>query len=221
MRLRRPLGPDGQAGATGRAPSAAHIRNPRRRGWRTSGETRATPLRVDWFDAVQVNLSAAERRAATLATRRTVKKEYQAAWLVKAITCIDLTTLAGDDTPGRVRRLCAKARQPAARRPASRRSASAMRRPLGAVCVYHEMIAPAVEALRRPGIPVAAVVDRLSRPACRRLPPAAARDRARRWPRARSEIDIVITRHHVLTGNWQALYDEIAAHAARPAARRT
>ncbi len=70
------------------------------------------PLAPDWFESVGVNASAVERRAATLTTRRSVKKEWQAAWLVKAMTCIDLTTLSGDDTPGRVRRLCAKARRP-------------------------------------------------------------------------------------------------------------
>src|SRR5438477_12520304 len=70
------------------------------------------PLAPDWFESVGVNASAVERRAAALTTRRSVKKEYQAAWLVKAMTCIDLTTLSGDDTPGRVRRLCAKARHP-------------------------------------------------------------------------------------------------------------
>ena len=90
---RASLGPEGAA-------SADHPRNP------------GTGLRPDWFEGVEVNLSAAERRAATLPARRSVKKEYQAAWLVKALTCVDLTTLAGDDTPGRVRRLCAKARRP-------------------------------------------------------------------------------------------------------------
>ena len=81
------------------------------------------PLAPDWFESVGVNASAVERRAATLTTRRSVKKEYQAAWLVKAMTCIDLTTLAGDDTPERVRRLCAKARRPL-KRGASRRARS-------------------------------------------------------------------------------------------------
>src|SRR5213596_3723978 len=71
-----------------------------------------TPLDLDLVRAVRINRSAVERRAATLGTRRTVKKEWQAAWLLRAISCMDLTTLAGDDTPGTVRRLCAKARQP-------------------------------------------------------------------------------------------------------------
>ncbi|HEV2846867.1 MAG TPA: deoxyribose-phosphate aldolase, partial [Thermoanaerobaculia bacterium] len=73
------------------------------------------PMDLGWVREVRVNTSAAERRAATLPKRRTVKKEWQAAWYLRAITCMDLTTLAGDDTPGRVRRLCAKARQPVRR----------------------------------------------------------------------------------------------------------
>src|SRR5690606_3843403 len=71
-----------------------------------------TELEYGWFRHAQVNLSAAERGAQTLLTRRTVKKEWQAAWLRQAITLIDLATLAGDDTAGRVRRPCAKARNP-------------------------------------------------------------------------------------------------------------
>ncbi len=71
-----------------------------------------TAFTPEWFETAQVNTSAAERRAATLTTRRSVKKDFQAAWLVKALQCIDLTTLAGDDTAGRVHRLCAKAKRP-------------------------------------------------------------------------------------------------------------
>ena len=56
------------------------------------------PLDLDWVMAARVNRSAVERRVATLPKRRTIKKEWQAAWLLRAITCIDLTTLAGDDT---------------------------------------------------------------------------------------------------------------------------
>src|SRR5262249_59810781 len=70
------------------------------------------PLDLARIATVQVNRSAVERRTTTLPARRTVKKAWQAAWLLRAITCIDLTTLAGDDTPGNVRRLCAKARRP-------------------------------------------------------------------------------------------------------------
>src|SRR5438034_7395114 len=78
----------------------------------TNARNPGMPLDMDWVRQVRVNRSAVERRAATIPTRRTVKKEWQAAWLLRAITCIDLTTLQGDDTSGNVLRLCAKARHP-------------------------------------------------------------------------------------------------------------
>src|SRR5436190_6981532 len=115
-----------------------------------------TALRPEWFEAAQVNLSAVERRAATLSTRRTVKKEWQAAWLLRAITCIDLTTLSGDDTPGNVLRLCAKARQPVRQDILHALGAEDINLKVGAVCVYHNLVAVAVEALRGSNIPVAA-----------------------------------------------------------------
>src|SRR6267143_6762641 len=115
------------------------------------------PLDLDWALAVRVNRSAVERRAATLPTRRTVKKQWQAAWLLRAITCMDLTTLQGDDTPGNVRRLCAKARQPVRRDILERLGAAQLPVTVGAVCVYHNLVEPAVEALEGSGIPVAAV----------------------------------------------------------------
>jgi deoxyribose-phosphate aldolase len=162
-------------------------------------------LDLDWIARVQANTSAIERRAATLPGRRTVKKDHQAAWLARAITLIDLTTLAGDDTPGRVRRLCAKARQPV-------RSdlLDALGLPpltTGAVCVYHEMVPTAVAALAGTGIPVAAVSTGF--PAG--LSPYALRVKEieESVKAGASEIDIVISRRHVLTGNWQALYDEM------------
>ena len=112
---------------------------------------------ADLIESVRVNRSAAERRAATLPARRSVKKEWQAAWLVRAIQCIDLTTLSGDDTPGRVRRLCAKARQPVRQELLEAMGIGELGITTGAVCVYHEMVRPAVEALAGSGIPVAAV----------------------------------------------------------------
>ena len=78
----------------------------------THPRNQGMPLDLDWVASVQANTSAIERRAASLPGRRSVKKDFQAAWLCKAISLIDLTTLSGDDTPGRVQRLCAKARQP-------------------------------------------------------------------------------------------------------------
>ena len=159
-----------------------------------------------------VNLSAVERRTATLPTRRTVKKEYQAAWLVKAIQCIDLTTLAGDDTPARVQRLCATAKAPL--RPDLVEALGLSDDPpkVGAVCVYPTMVKPAVAALAGSGIPVASVATGFPAglmPLDLRLEEIkrAVADGAR-------EIDIVITRGHVLSQNWTALYDEIAAMRA-------
>ncbi|HGG05794.1 MAG TPA: deoxyribose-phosphate aldolase [Aliiroseovarius sp.] len=162
-------------------------------------------LDMDWVRAVQANTSAIERRSGSLAARRSVKKDHQAAWLLKAITCIDLTTLSGDDTPGRVRRLCAKAAQPV--RPDIMAALGVDAITTGAVCVYHEMIAPAVEALDGTGIPVAAVSTGF--PAG--LSPFRLRvEEIRESVKAGAgEIDIVISRRHVLTGNWQALYDEM------------
>ncbi|MFC3614712.1 deoxyribose-phosphate aldolase [Lutimaribacter marinistellae] len=162
-------------------------------------------LDMDWVRAVQANTSAIERRAGTLPGRRSVKKDYQAAWLLKAITMIDLTTLAGDDTPGRVRRLCAKARQPVA--PALLDALGMDTITVGAVCVYHDMVETAVNALQGSGIPVAAVSTGF--PAG--LSPFHLRvaEISESVKAGAEEIDIVISRRHVLTGDWQALYDEM------------
>jgi deoxyribose-phosphate aldolase len=173
------------------------------------GRNPGMPLDMEWVRNVRVNKSATERRTATLATRRTVKKAWQAAWLLKAVSCIDLTTLAGDDTPGRVHRLCAKAKQPVRRDILEALGAGDIGLTVGAVCVYHEMIAPAVAALKGSGIPVAAVSTGF--PAG--LSPLSTRLREIEASVAAGadEIDIVINRGHVLTGNWQALYDEVKA----------
>ncbi|AIE85637.1 deoxyribose-phosphate aldolase [Fimbriimonas ginsengisoli] len=167
------------------------------------------PLDLDWVDSIRVNRSAAERRAATLPARRTVKKKYQAAWLLRAIACMDLTTLGGDDTPGTVRRLCAKARRPVRQEVLAALGAEQLGVRVGAVCVYHQMVPTAVEALQGSGIPVAAVAAGFPHG----LSPFAQRlDEIRSSVAAgATEIDIVITRAHVLTGDWRALYDEIAA----------
>jgi deoxyribose-phosphate aldolase len=110
---------------------------------RNSQRNAGIPLRPEVFEAIQVNLSAVERRAATLPTRRSVKKEYQAAWLVKALTCIDLTTLAGDDTPARVQRLCAKAKRPLSDALLKGLDLEDDPPTVGAVCVYPTMSARA------------------------------------------------------------------------------
>jgi deoxyribose-phosphate aldolase len=167
------------------------------------------PLRTDVIPFIRVNRSAVERRAATIPTRRTVKKAYQAAWLLRAITCIDLTTLSGDDTPGTVERLCAKARRPLREDLVQALGVSALDIKVGAVCVYHTFVPTAVRALEGSGIPVAAVSTGF--PAG--LSPLAQRiDEIRASVNAGArEIDIVITRAHVLLGRWDALYDEVRA----------
>jgi deoxyribose-phosphate aldolase len=165
------------------------------------------PLDLDRVRAVRVNRSAVERRAATIPTRRTVKKEWQAAWLLRAITLIDLTTLSGDDTPGNVRRLCAKARHPLRDDIAASLGVAQLEVKVGAVCVYHSLVETAVDALSGSGIPVAAVSTGF--PAG--LSPIEQRiDEIRASVAAGArEIDIVITRAYVLTGDYEALYDEV------------
>lgn len=174
-------------------PQLAHARNP------------GMALDLDWVASVQANTSAIERRAATLGGRRSVKKEFQAAWLLKAISLIDLTTLSGDDTAGRVKRLCAKARQPV--RADMLEALGMPGLTVGAVCVYHEMVETAVRALEGSNIPVAAVSTGFPAglsPYHLRLAEIGESVKA-----GAKEIDIVISRRHVLTGNWQALYDEM------------
>ena len=168
-----------------------------------------TPLKPEWFEPVQVNLSAVERRAATVGTRRSVKKEYQAAWLVKALTCIDLTTLAGDDTPGRIHRLAAKARRPVRDDIVTALGLTDAPPRVGAVCVYPTMVAPAVKALRGSGIPVASVATGF--PAGLTPLPQRLAEIKYAVAEGAGEIDIVITRAHVLLGQWSALHDEVAA----------
>ncbi len=167
------------------------------------------PLDLERVRAIRVNRSSAERRAATIPTRRTVKKEWQAAWLLKAITLMDLTTLSGDDTAGNVTRLCAKARRPVRDEILAALGAGSLGITVGAVCVYHRWVETAVRALEGSGIPVAAVSTGFPAglsPFETRL----AEIRASVAAGAR-EIDIVITRAHVLTGDWTALYDEVCA----------
>jgi deoxyribose-phosphate aldolase len=165
------------------------------------------PIDLDAVRAVRVNRSAVERRAATIGTRRTVKKDWQAAWLLRAITLIDLTTLSGDDTPGNVRRLCAKGRRPLRDDVIDALGVRDLDIKVGAICVYHSLVETAVEALAGSGIPVAAVSTGF---------PAGLSPLEQRIAEIRAsvaagaqEIDIVITRAHVLTGNYEALYEEV------------
>src|SRR5499427_2198635 len=169
---------------------------------------RGTPLNLDRIDAVRVNTSAVERRAQTLVTRRTVKKEWQAAWLLRAISCMDLTTLSGDDTDERVRRLCAKAKQPLQQELAQKLGVESLNLKVAAVCVYHTFVETARKAIEGSGIHVAAVSTGF--PAG--LSPLAERinEIRRSVEVGADEIDVVITRAHVFGAKWQALYDEIA-----------
>ena len=166
-----------------------------------------TPLELDWVAQARVNRSAVERRTATLSGRRSIKKEWQAAWMLRAISCIDLTTLSGDDTPGRIRRLCAKARQPL--RPDMRAAFGLADHELtvAAVCVYPSRVRDAVEALKGTTIPVASVATGF--PAGQTPLPQRVAEIEQAIEAGAAEIDIVIHRGHVLTGNWQALYDEL------------
>ena len=168
-----------------------------------------TALDLGWVRDVRVNTSAVERRAATLPKRRTVKKDWQAAWYLRAITCMDLTTLQGDDTPGRVRRLCAKARNPVRQDLLEALGVAHLDIRVASVCVYHSLIAPAREALAGSGIPVCAVSAGF--PAGQNPFPLRLAEIRESVAAGAEEIDIVISRAHVLTGDWQALYDEVRA----------
>jgi len=170
---------------------------------------RGTSLNLDWVENVRVNTSATERRAATLVTRRSVKKDWQVAWLLRAITCMDLTTLSGDDTDERVKRLCAKAKQPIQQELVEKLGIQKLQIHVGAVCVYHLFVETARRALEGTNIPVAAVSTGF---------PAGLNPFEERLAEIRrsvdagaQEIDIVITRAHVFGAQWQRLYDEIVA----------
>ena len=167
------------------------------------------PLELDWVRDARVNRSAVERRTDTLTKRRTVKKDWQIGWLFRAVTLIDLTTLSGDDTVRRVERLCAKARRPVRGDLLTTLGFADDQIQVAAVCVYHVFVEAAVRALEGSGIPVAAVSAGF---------PAGLSPLAQRVQEIRAsvgagarEIDIVITRGHVLRGDWSALYDEVRA----------
>ncbi len=197
IRRARPPTTVGSGEPASQRPPAGDQRNP------------GTPLDLDLIRAIRVNRSAVERRAATLPRRRTVKRDWQAAWLLRAITCIDLTTLQGDDTPGSVARLCAKARAPLRRDLVEALGVADLGITVGAVCVYHTLVPPAVAALAGSGIPVAAVSTGFPaglNPFPQRLEEIRASVEA-----GADEIDVVITRSHVLTGDWPSLYDEVRA----------
>ncbi len=173
------------------------------------GRNTGVPLDLDWVEDVRANRSAIERRASTLPGRRTVKKQWQAAWLLRAISLMDLTTLSGDDTPGTVERLCVKAKRPVRNDLLEQLGAENLDVRVAAVCVYHHLVEPAVRSLSGSGIPVAAVAAGFPHgqsPLPQRIEEIRANLEA-----GASEIDVVINRSLPLAGNWQALYDEVRA----------
>jgi deoxyribose-phosphate aldolase len=170
---------------------------------------RGIPLNLDWVKQVRVNTSAVERRAQTHVTRRTVKKEWQAAWLLRAVTCMDLTTLSGDDTDERVRRLCAKARHPIQHELVNLLDVENLNIQVAAVCVYHRFVETARRALEGTNVRVAAVSTGF--PAGLSPMPERIAEISRSVEAGAQDIDVVITRAHVFEGRWQELYDEIAA----------
>lgn len=170
------------------------------------------PLDRDWVDSVRVNTSAVERRAATLVARRTVKKDWQIAWLLRAVRCIDLTTLSGDDTDERVLRLCAKARYPVSEKVRATLGIEELPLEVAAVCVYHRFVATARRALEGSGVRVAAVSAGF--PAGLTALPEQLAEIRRSLEAGAQEIDVVITRAHVFAAEWQRLYDEVSAFKA-------
>jgi deoxyribose-phosphate aldolase len=169
-----------------------------------------TALNLDWVDAVRVNTSAVERRAASLPARRTVKKDWQLAWLLRAVTCMDLTTLSGDDTVERVRRLCAKALHPIDPEVEAALGVQQLGIHVAAVCVYHLFVETARRALEGSGVHVAAVSTGF--PTGTNALEERLAEIRRSVAAGAHEIDVVITRAHVFGGDWQRLYDEIAAY---------
>lgn len=167
------------------------------------------PLDLGLLSQIRINRSAVERRAGTLGTRRSVKKQWQAAWLLKAITCMDLTTLSGDDTEGNVMRLCQKARNPVRKDLLEAMGMLDQQITTGAVCVYHNLIPFAVDALRGSNIPVAAVSTGF--PAGQISLPVKLKEIELSVDAGATEIDIVISRSLVIQSKWQELYEEIAA----------
>ena len=163
-------------------------------------------LDLEWVNNVQVNLSAVERRTATLIKRRSVKKEYQAAWLLKAITLIDLTTLSGDDTYGKVDRLCEKAIRPLSFELQKLLEIPERSISVAALCVYHHLVKEAKKKLKD-RIPIAAVSTG--------FPAGLSSFKTRKQEiidsinNGADEVDIVINRGFVLQNDWKRLYDEV------------
>ena len=163
-------------------------------------------LDTSWVNNIQINLSAVERRTSTLVKRRTVKKEFQVAWLLKAITLIDLTTLSGDDTFGKVERLCNKAVNPIDKTILNNLNLSDNSIKVGAVCVYHHLIKDCKNIIKNE-LPIAAVSTGF--PAGLSSFETRKKEISDSIKDGADEIDIVINRGFVLQNNWKKLYDEV------------
>lgn len=169
-----------------------------------------TEFNPDWLAEVRINQSGVERRTTTLKNRRSLKKQWQAAWLLKAVSCIDLTSLSGEDTPGRIKRLCAKASHPVRQDILEGLGVESLNLTTGAVCVYHAMVETAVAALAHTNIPVAAVSTGF--PACMTPLETRLQEIDLSIAAGAREIDIVISRRNVLNEDWHALFDEVSAY---------
>ena len=166
-----------------------------------------TDFRLDKISNLAINKSAVERRCTNYGTRRSIKKDKQAAWLLKAITLMDLTTLSGDDTEARVRRLCSKAKQPISNKLEKILGTESLDLSVAAVCVYHDMLASAKKALNNSKVNLAAVSTGF--PAGLSPLPLRLKEIEYSVDSGANEIDIVISRRHVLEGNWEELYKEV------------
>ena len=166
-----------------------------------------TDFRLDTISNIAINKSAVERRCTNYGTRRSIKKDKQAAWLLKAITLMDLTTLSGDDTDARVRRLCSKAKQPISNKLEKILGTESLDLSVAAVCVYHDMLASAKKALNNSKVNLAAVSTGF--PAGLSPLPLRLKEIEYSVDSGANEIDIVISRRHVLEGNWEELYKEV------------
>jgi deoxyribose-phosphate aldolase len=168
-----------------------------------------TKFQLDKFTDININRSAVELRCASYAGRRSVKKHQQAAWLMKVISLIDLTTLSGDDTKARVRRLCRKAMNPLSDSLKNELSIESLNLHTAAVCVYHDMLESAKQTLKGSDVKLAAVSTGF--PAGLSPFPLRLQEIHYSVEAGADEIDIVISRRHVLEGDWKALYDEVKA----------
>jgi deoxyribose-phosphate aldolase len=177
------------------------------RGAVLSGTAIDRPVRVSAVDGL-----ALERRAARLAAR-SIKRESKRAGLELAVRCIDLTTLEGADTPGKVRALCARAVRPDPDDPSLA--------PVAAVCVYGSLVAEARAALEGTPVRVASVAGAF--PSGQSHLEERLDEIRRAVEDGADEVDIVLNRGALLAGRLDVVHDEVAAskHACGDAHLKT